>query len=142
MKRGIKRVNPKLQYWPMSQAVGQMILEGVVVNKMIYRVVVTVPMEQLCDKMAGAITRVYRDVFGVARPTPRAVVYEVLGVAAPDKQMWVTVVVELLKALNSSNYLLRDVLRRHMQVAPQTNRDVTRVKGRPRDMGLTLGNLT
>ena len=73
VKSGIKQVRPKLHYWPVSQAVGQMILEGVVVNKMIYRVVVNIPTEQMCDNMVGAITRAYRDVFGMARPTPREV---------------------------------------------------------------------
>ena len=56
--------------------------------------------------------------------------------------MWVTVVVELLKALNSGNYLLRDVLRGHMQAVPQIDRDVTRVKERLRGMGPTLRTLT
>ena len=142
VKSGIKRVKPKLHYWPVSQAVGQMILEGVVVNKMIYRVVINVPTEQMCDDMVGAITRAYRDVFGMARPTPREVVYTVLGVEPPDKRPWVTVVVKLLKARNSGNYLLRDILRGHMQAIPQVDRDVSRVKEHLKGMGLTLRTLT
>ena len=112
------------------------------VNKMIYRVVVNVPTEQMCDDMVGAITRAYRDVFGIARPTPREMVYTVLGVEPPDKWLWVTVVVELLKALNSGNYLLRDILQGHMQAVPQIDRDVTRVRERLKGMGLTLRTLT
>ena len=81
---GQAQAPPLARVWPVSQAVGHMILEGVVVNKMKYTVVVNVPTEQLCDNMVGAIIRPYRDVFGMARPTPREVVYEVLGVEPPD----------------------------------------------------------
>ena len=119
-----------------------MIVDGVMVNRMIFRAVVNVPSEQVYDAMVGAITRAYRDIFGMARPTPRAVVYGILGVEAPDKRLWVTVITELIKALNSPNYLRLDVVGCHRRLTPQVDKDITRVRHRLKEMQLTLQTLT
>ena len=63
--------------------------------------------------MMGNMTRVYRDAFGLARGTPRTAVYQILGVQRPDHGLWETMIVELLTAMNSQNFLLRDTLWGH-----------------------------
>ena len=78
---------------------------------MIFRSVVNVPGEGVCEGMVGSIPRVYRDAFGLAQNTLR--VYQILGVKQPDHRLWATIIVEMLTALKSQNFVLRNIRWQH-----------------------------
>ena len=61
--------------------------------------------------------------------------HEVPGTVAPDKRQCVIVVSGLLKALNSENYLLRDVLGKHLKSTLHMDKDVRGVKTCLQGMG-------
>ena len=90
----------------MSVGVAHTVIEGLVVNRLVFRCCVNVPTDVQISSVTGSICRVYRLVFGLAPNTPRACIVSILGRAAPDHVLWVTVINELFKSLNGPNALL------------------------------------
>ena len=140
VRKWAKLVHAKLYTWPVSVHVARAVINGLVTNRMIYRSVVNIPPEVVCDAMVGTISRTYRSTFGLPPRTPRTAVYEVVQDDPPDAKLWVTVIIELSKALNSTNHLLRMALWEHW-LQPSLHRldlDMNRIKDRLRAMNITL----
>ena len=104
--RWSRTVISRLRGWPVSVGVAHTVIEGLVVNRLVFRCCVNVPTDVQISSVTGSICRVYRLVFGLAPNTPRACIVSILGRAAPDHVLWVIVINELFKSLNGPNALL------------------------------------
>ena len=140
VRRWPKFVHAKPYAWPIFLHVARVLINGLVTNRMICRLVVNIRPEVVCDAMVGTISRRYRSTFGLPPRKPRSAVYEVVQDDPPDAKLWVTVIIELLKALNSTNHLLRMALWEHW-LQPSLHcldLDMNRIKDRLRAMHITL----
>ena len=104
--RWSRTVISRLRGWPVSVGVAHTVIEGLVVNRLVFHCCVNVPTDVQISSVTRSICRVYRLVFGLAPNTPRACIVSILGRAAPDHVLWVTVINELFKSLNGPNALL------------------------------------
>ena len=97
----------------MSVGVAHTVVEGLVVNRLVFRDCVNVPTYVRISSVTGSTCRVYGLVFGLAPNTPRACVVFILGRAAPDHVLWATVINELFKSQNGPNALLAQTVWAH-----------------------------
>ena len=133
----------RLQGWPVSVGVAHTEIEGLVVNRLVFRCCVNVPSDVQISSVTGSICRVYSLVFGLAPNTPRACIVSILGRAAPDYVLWVTVINELFKSLNGPNALLAQSAWAHWS-SPCLHRfdsDSQRIQSRLQSLGIQLRKL-
>ena len=97
----------------MSAGVAHTVIEGLVVNRLVFRCCVNVPTDVQISSVTASTCRVYRLAFGLAPNTPRACVVSILGRAALDHVLWATVINELFKSLNGPNTLLDQTVLAH-----------------------------
>ena len=102
-----------LRGWPVSVGVAHIVVEGLVVNRLVFCCCVNVPTDVQISSVTGSICRVYRLVFGLAPNTPRACIVSILGRAPPDQVLWATIINELFKSLNGPNALLAQTVWAH-----------------------------
>ena len=122
----------------MSVGVAHTVIEGFVVNRLVFRCRVNVPMDVQISSVTGSICKVYRLVFGLAPNTPRACIVSILGRAAPDHVLWVTVINELFKSLNGPNALLAQSVWAHWSnpCLHRFDSDSQRIQSRFQSLGI------
>ena len=103
ISRWSRTVISRLPGWPVSVGVAHTVIQGLVVNRLVFRCCVNVPTYVQFSSVTGSICRVYRLVFGLAPNTPRACIVSILGRGASDHVLWATAITELFKSLNGPN---------------------------------------
>ena len=120
----------KLMICPPSYGVAKAVIEGLLMNRLIGRVVVNIPPDSQLSSIEASVARTYRVVFALPYHTPRECVFWVVGVASLLNQVLAVAIVDFLKALCSRGALLRESLWQHWsQVAlHRLDKDVLRLK--------------
>ena len=141
--RWSRTVISRLRGWPVSVGVAHTVIEGLVVNRLVFRCRVNVPTDVQISSVTGSICRVYRLVFGLAPNTPRACIVSILGRAAPDHVLWVTVINELFKSLNGPNALLAQSAWAHWSntCLHRFDSDSQRIQSRLQSLGIQFRKL-
>ena len=140
LRQWAARVRIKLAAWPVSRGVALAVIDGLVINRFVFRFLVNTPPGKLCGTVVSAICKLYRVVFGLSPRTPRDVLFDTIQCNPPDMKLWVTVVLEMHKAFNSVNADLRDLMwGQWLQCgAMHHNPDLWRVKSRLKVMDMSL----
>ena len=141
--RWSRTVISRLRGWPVSVGVAHSGIEGLVVNRLVFRCCVNVPTDVQISSVTGSICRVCRLVFGLAPNTPRACIVSILGRAAPDHVLWVTVINELFKSLNGPNALLAQSAWAHWSnpCLHRFDSDSQRIQSRIQSLGIQFRKL-
>ena len=82
------------------------VIGGLVVNRFLFRAAVNIPMSGQLDIVVGCICRLYRGVYGLSPKTPREALFDTIQEVDPGVRLWVCVISEVYKALNSPNTML------------------------------------
>ena len=83
LKVWVARVRGKLYHSPVSNNVANAVIDGLVVNRFVFRFQANTPPESLCDQVEGSIARLYRSAYGLPQKTPRKALFDIIQVVSP-----------------------------------------------------------
>ena len=140
LKVWVARVRGKLYHWPVSKNVANAVIDGLVINRFVFRFQVNTPPELLCDQLEGSIAKLYRSAYGMPQKTSRKALFDIIQVVSPSAKLWSTIAAEAYKAFNSVNSVLRDLMWGQWTRCGSMshNPDLWKIKSRLKGMGMSF----